>query len=340
MHVPAPTVIRPSPPPPLPAKRTLQAHVMPNAQSLTNIQILQKTQDGRLLVQAGLISDPSKRSLFVIPSNSVQAATVLRPPAGFMGPAMAGHPFGFPPNKRFMYSLPQGILPSPTKVQMPPGPPPARPACMPSAPIRLNIRGGFKALAKKTDASLFMVTDANGQMRLVTSQGNLKGGLQPVNYAQAEAEAPAMGYPSHLFPNDARNVRASIADRVSRTSPEITVIDPSTTGSDASGGGTEKPLPQEAESVGKNVIDLVGEDDKEDPYRETLPNMYSHVTKIIEDCTGLDVEIAKQYKFTFINKMADGQQIANYMELKKLSQSGEWAEVAEWIKKTVESQGP
>ena len=114
------------------------------------------------------------------------------------------------------------------------------------------------------------------------------------------------------------------------------------------------PDHQEEHSSGKQVIDLVGEDEKEvtptaptatmaptstsaEKQGDNLPDMYSRIMKILEDCKGLDSDVVKQYKFAFVNKMPQGQQIANFMELKNLSEAGEWDEVAEWIKRTVES---
>ena len=357
MYIPPSAAIRPSPAPSPapPTRRILHANVLSDAQHLTEIKILQKTQDGRLLVEAGLIRDPVSgfpadqriRGLFVIPANAVHAAPMIRTSAGFV--ALHGQPFQTPGNKRHVFGTPSQYVhptnPRQHRVQ--------RPACLPSVPIRLNIRGGVNALAKKTDRGLYMVTDANGQMRLVTSQapsqhatGRGNNHLQPVNYSHPSEAEPAVGYPCQVFPNESqRNARlAATADRISHTSPDITVIDPSTTGSDASGTGTEKPLThpaqQEEHSSQKNVIDLVEEDEKEpdsEKQGDNLPDMYTHITKIIEECQTIDADTAKKYKFAFVNKMTLGQQTANFMELKNLCQAGDWSEVAEWIKKTVDS---
>lgn len=328
-QLPSPYVVRPTAPQPqITARRTVQAHVLPNARNLTSIQVIQTAQDGRLLVYAGHINDPSNRSFYVIPANSVSEMPTLRPFSGIASAPAHPQPFG---NKRCLTGMLGTVLPT-VRPPMPQTPLSTRPAGAHSAPIRLNVRGGFKTLDKKTDANLYMVTDTNGQMRLVTSQ--------PMRSSQpgrptSEPET-AVGYPSHYIPKTPSRPRPTAADRLSQTSPEITVIDPSTTGSEASGTGTEKPLHEESNT--KQVIDLVEEEEKEHPAKEEgLPTMYAQVMKILEECRGLDADIVKKYKFAFINKMPSGQQIANFMELKNLTASSRWSEVMEWIRDTVKT---
>lgn len=298
---------------------------------MKNIKILQKTQDGRLLVEAEMDSNPLWRGLFVIPYNSILPSP-LPLPNGY-NPNLNRNSYPSP-NKNYAYGIAPTSLPTRPRYQTPQPRLPVqnRPAVLPSAPIRLNLCSGFKALAKKADASLFMVADSTGQVRLVTSQPSASGGgiLQPVAYTQASDIETAVGYPTHFFQRESRSAPTSTPEHSPHSSqivdalPRRDII-------------PEKASPPEEDTTIKQVINLVDDEEKDLGKESELPRVYSQVREIIENCSGLDGDIVKKYKFAFINKMTPGQQIANCMELQKLSQSGKMAEVMEWIKETVDN---
>eukprot|EP00210_Caulerpa_lentillifera_P001664 g1599.t1 len=359
---------------PTPNRRTLQAHVLPTAQNLTNIRVIQKVQDGRLLVQASLASFPSSQGLFIIPANSIQSWPrnfLNGQPVNYgpMSPGSATQSKRIPanPQTRVMTmssrvssggggsggGAPTTRVHAPANFHLQP-----HPACLPAAPIQLNIRGGFQALAKKNDVNLYMVADSNGQMRLLTSQpGASANHMAPFRQSMDITS----GQQGVIGPNLRVPVSGGGVNEVD--SPEIMTLTSTSTASETSeprvgefsvtmdkDRNMERTNETEEGKVEVNSQPLSvgattggGDSGKkeaesgEDPEENNLTSMHTQMKRILEKCQGLNSDLAKQYRFVFANKMNAGQRVANFMEIKTMSEAGEWREVIEWIERTLES---